>query len=108
MKRCAYCGHSNLDNAIQCRKCEASLVVSTGTLYEGRQPLVGSAKAHSIRSKALSLIALGLLINVYWGGKGPWPVLDSSTLAGIRAWLEPALLYGGAGLYVVGWILHWV
>jgi hypothetical protein len=58
-----------------------------------------------IREKALSAVALGLLVKVYWGGYGPWPVIDYAPLAQIRPWLEPLLLCGGAAGYLVGWML---
>jgi hypothetical protein len=107
MKVCAYCGCSNYDHATACRKCDASFA-SPGTLYQGRAYLFGPRHAHHLRSRALSLIALGLLMRVYWGGYGPWPVIDYPPFAHIRPWLEPLLLYGGAGLYLVGWIARFV
>jgi hypothetical protein len=58
-----------------------------------------------LRDKGLSAIVLGLMIKVYWGGYGPWPVLDNPTLAQVRTWGEPLLLYGGAALYLLGWVL---
>ncbi|MGA2629850.1 MAG: hypothetical protein ABSG54_06500 [Terriglobia bacterium] len=48
------------------------------------------------------------MIKVYWGGYGPWAVIDVPVLSDIRPWLEPLLLYGGALGYVVGWVLNWV
>ncbi len=105
---CPYCGYSNLDAATQCHKCEASLTPTSGTVYRPKELLFGPVKAHGVRAKALSAVALGLLMKVYWGGQGPWPVLDNPTLAGIRSWLEPALLYGGLGIYLVGWLLNWI
>ena len=77
----------------------------TGTVYKSLW--VGPEKARAIRSKALSAIVLGILIKVYWGGYGPWPLVDSPTLAQLRTWLEPSLLFGGALAYLLGWILNW-
>ena len=108
MKLCPYCGYSNLDAATACRKCEGSFVSAGGTVYQQKALLIGPEKAHNLRRRALSAVALGLLIRVYWGGAGPWPVLDNPSLASIRTWLEPALLFGGAALYLLGWILNWV
>jgi hypothetical protein len=58
-----------------------------------------------IREKALSAVVIGLLVKVYWGGYGPWPVIDYPPWAQIRPWLEPLLLYGGALGYLMGWVL---
>lgn len=106
MKRCPYCGYSNLVEATECRKCQGSLVSQSATLYEPRR--VGPQRARDLRSRALSAIVIGLLMKVYWGGYGPWPVLDSPPWANVRAWAEPLLIFGGAAAYVVGWILKWV
>lgn len=108
MKHCPYCGFSNYDKATECRKCQASFAttVTRGTVYKTYR--FGPEKARTIRSKALSFVVLGLLIRVYWGGYGPWPVVDNPTLTLLRAWLEPLLLYGGLFGYVVGWILNWI
>ena len=54
------------------------------------------------------MIVLGLLIKVYWGGYGPWPTIDFPVLVSLRAWLEPLLLYGGLGLYIMGLIGRFV
>jgi hypothetical protein len=107
MKACAYCGSSNYDHATVCRKCDASFV-SPGTLYQGPAHLIGPRRARDLRSRALSLIVLGLLIKVYWGGYGPWPVIDYAPFAHVRPWLEPMLLYGGVALYLLGWIVRFV
>jgi hypothetical protein len=48
------------------------------------------------------------MIRVYWGGYGPWHVLDNPTLAHVRSFVEPLLIYGGAVLYLVGWVLNWI
>ena len=50
------------------------------------------------------MIVLGLLIKVYWGGYGPWPTIDFPILVTIRTYAEPLLLYGGAALYIFGFI----
>jgi hypothetical protein len=104
MKNCPYCGYSNYDNASVCRKCDASFVEEGGTLYSGGTRRIGAMRAKGIRSQALSMVVLGLLIKVYWGGYGPWPTIDFPVLVTLRMFLEPLLLYGGAALYVFGWI----
>ncbi len=79
-----------------------------GTLYApAREPLVGATKAHEIRRKALAALALALLMRVYWGGYGPWPVVADPTLISLRDWLEPLLFNGGLICYAAGWILRW-
>jgi hypothetical protein len=107
MKSCPYCGYSNYDQAVECRKCQASLV-SHGAQRVYKPKMVGPQKAHEIRSKSLSFIVLGLLIKVYWGGYGPWPIIDNPTLALLRSYLEPLFIYGGVVGYFVGWVLNWV
>jgi hypothetical protein len=102
MKNCTYCGYSNYDNATVCRKCDNSFVVVRGTVYGDKKFFIGPLRARLLRDRALTMVVLGLLIKVYWGGYGPWPVIDYPILVSIRAWLEPLLLYGGAGLYVLG------
>ena len=107
MKLCPFCGYSNYDQAAECRKCQASLVErSDQRIYKTK--VVGPVKAHAVRSKALSFIVLGLLMKVYWGGYGPWPVIDNPTLALLRTWLEPLFMYGGAVGYLTGWVLNWI
>ena len=106
MKKCPYCGYSNYDQVTECRKCQASFVAGGATVYKPK--MFGPIRAREIRSKALSFIVLGLLIKVYWGGYGPWPVIDDPTLASLRTWLDPLFIYGGAFVYVVGWILIWI
>jgi hypothetical protein len=108
MKSCPYCGYANYDNATQCRKCDNSFFAAPGMVYRGRPRLIGPARALAIRDRALSMIALGLLIKVYWGGYGPWPTIDYPILVSIRAWLEPLLLYGGAALYVFGLVGQYI
>jgi hypothetical protein len=107
MKDCPYCGYSNYDQATECRKCEASFT-ARGRVAVTKRHLVGPQKAHAIRHKALSFIVLGLFIKVYWGGYGPWPVIDNPILQELRFWFEPLFLYGGAAVYFVGWILNWI
>jgi len=104
MKDCPYCGYSNYDHATVCRKCDSSLVVEPGIVYEAPTYWIGPERAKAIRHRALSMIVLGLLIKVYWGGYGPWPTIDLPILVALRAFLEPLLLYGGAVLYLFGWI----
>src|SRR5579872_6341248 len=100
MKPCSYCGYSNYDNAAVCRKCDTSFIVERGTVYHGRSYWIGPDRAKMLRSRALMMIVLGLMIKVYWGGYGPWPTIDSPVLVTLRTFLEPLLLYGGAVLYV--------
>jgi hypothetical protein len=107
MRRCPYCGYSNLDNATDCRKCQSSLV-SQGTIYNPKTHLVGTLTAAEIRRKALAFVVLGLLIKVYWGGYGPWPVVDNPTLENLRTWLVPLFMYGGVIAYITGWILNFI
>ena len=102
MKKCPFCGYSNYDYARACRKCDNSFLGEPGTVYQGRPHWIGSRRAKFIRSHALSMVALGLLIKVYWGGYGPWPVIDLPVLATIRLYAEPLLLFGGVGLYIIG------
>jgi len=108
MKKCPFCGYSNYDHARACRKCENSFVAAPGTVYSGRTYWMGPEHAKPIRSRALTMIVLGLLIKVYWGGYGPWPTIDFPALATARTFLEPLLLYGGAALYVFGWFANYV
>ena len=105
MKNCPYCGYSNYDHATVCRKCDGSFVVQRGTVYTSRTYWIGPDRAKVLRGRALSMIVLGLLVKVYWGGYGPWPTIDFPILATRRAFLEPLLLYGGTVLYLFGWIV---
>lgn len=106
MRQCAYCGFFNNDQAVDCQKCRNPLPAIRAV----RQKLfwVGPQKAHDIRKKAMAAAVLGLLLRVYWGGYGPWTVIDDPTLAHLRTYLEPLLIYGGAALYLLGWILSGV
>jgi hypothetical protein len=54
------------------------------------------------------VVTLGLLVKVYWGGYGPWPVIDYPPWAEVRIWLEPLLLYGGVAGYFLGWVLKFI
>ena len=107
MKPCPYCGYSNYDSAVECRYCQASFLDQSATLYQGRSYWVDPRKAREIRSKALSFVVLALLMKVYWGGYGSWPVIESPFL-NIRTWLEPLFLYGGATAYIAGCVLNWI
>lgn len=109
MSRCPYCGFAgNGPNAIECRKCQGSFVSHSGTLSSSRSLLIGPEKAQEFRRDALAAIAIGLLIKVYWGGYGPWPVIDNPTLTSLRALLEPLLIKGGAVAYLMGFLLRWM
>lgn len=108
MKNCPFCGYANYDQASVCRKCDNSFVPTHGTVYSGRSYWIGPATAKVIRGRALSIIVLGLLMKVYWGGYGPWPTIDFPALVTVRTFLEPLLLYGGAMLYLFGWFANFV
>ena len=54
------------------------------------------------------MIVLGLLIKVYWGGYGPWPTIDFPVLVNPRVLPGALLLFGGAALYVFGWIANFI
>jgi hypothetical protein len=108
MKKCPYCGYSNYDQAGLCRKCENSLMATSGTVYQPRTYWIGPDRAKVIRSRALSMVVLGLLIKVYWGGYGPWPTIDFPILLTLRTFLEPLLLYGGAVVWVFGWVVSYI
>jgi hypothetical protein len=105
MKICSCCGYSNYDQATVCRKCDNPFVVVNRTVYQGRTYWFGPDRAKVLRGRALSMIVLGLLVKVYWGGYGPWPTIDFPILVTLRAFLEPLLLYGGTALYLFGWIV---
>jgi hypothetical protein len=105
MKKCPFCGYSNYDNARACRKCDNSFLGDLGSVYSGRPLWLGPRRAKMIRSHALSLFVIGLFMKVYWGGYGPWPVLQFPTpVVTFRTFAEPVLLCGGALLYIFGWI----
>lgn len=107
MKQCPYCGYTNLDTATVCHKCDGSFVSQQPPTVH-KSYWVGPEKAQAIRSKALTAIVVGLLIKVYWGGYGPWPVVDYPPWTHIRPWLELLLLFGGVLLYLAGWVLKWI
>ena len=104
MKNCPYCGYSNYDRATACRKCDTPFVAQPSTVYQARKYWIGPQRAQVWRGRALSVIVLGLLIKVYWGGYGPWPIIDYPILATLRTYLEPILLFGGVLLYLFGWL----
>lgn len=108
MKSCPYCGYSNFDNATQCRKCDGPFLTRPASTPSGKYYWIGPEKAHLFRNKALTVVILGLLVKVYWGGHGPWPVIDYPPWAQIRTWLEPLLLYGGTAAYFLGWALKYM
>ena len=108
MKNCPYCGYSNYDHATVCRNCDSSFVVAAHSVYQGRNYWMGPERAKALRSRALSMVVLGLLVKVYWGGYGPWPTVDFPILVTMRLYLEPLLLYGGAVLYLLGWIANYI
>ena len=108
MKLCPYCGQANDDSAIQCRKCDGPFFTRPVITVPQKTYWIGPEKARMARQKALSALVLGLLVKVYWGGYGPWPVIDYAPLAQIRPWLEPLLLYGGVVGYLVGWALRFI
>jgi hypothetical protein len=98
MKTCPYCGYSNHGHATVWRNCDGPFPAAPGAVYQGHAYLYGPTRARHVRSRALSMIVVGLPFKVYWGGYGPWPTIDHRTLVAIRACLEPLLLYGGAAL----------
>jgi hypothetical protein len=108
MIKCPYCGLMNYDYTDECRKCRAHLRNLGGTVYSAKKLVIGPDRARSIRDKGLTALVLGLLIKVYWGGYGPWPVIDNPTLQGLRSWLEPLLIYVGVVVYALGIIVIWI
>jgi ribosomal protein L40E len=109
MKLCPYCGRANPDQATECRKCEGPFQVRRPSIIKPQKSSwVSPEKARELRQKALSALVLGLMVKVYWGGYGPWPVIDYGPWAGIRSWLEPLLLYSGGAGYLLGWVLAFV
>jgi hypothetical protein len=108
MKKCPFCGYSNYDYARSCRKCDNSFLGVPGTIYQHHPHRIGPQRGKAIRSQALSMVVLGLLIKVYWGGYGPWRPIDFPTLITVRTYAEPLLLFGGAILYLFGWIATFI
>lgn len=106
MKQCPHCGLMNESFAETCRQCRSPLYVYASGIEKSYW--MGPVKAKALRSKALSFIVLGLLMKVYWGGYGPWTVTDDPTLVGLGTWLEPLFLYGGAAVYLLGWVLKFI
>ncbi len=106
MKQCPYCGYANYDEADECRKCQSPFAAPQTVTY--RQKWLGPETARHLRKQALSFLVVGLLIKIYWGGYGPWAVIDNPTWAGVRAWLEPLLIFGGVSCYLLGWLLSWI
>ena len=106
MKICAYCGYSNLDTASTCVKCSTSL--EPLPTFEVKTYRVGPERARELRKKALGYLVLGLMVKVYWGGYGTWTPYDTDFLMSFRQWAQPVMIYGGAGAYVLGWILNWI
>ena len=107
MSRCPHCSFPYYGYALECAKCHFPLAQG-GVLYAAaRAPLVGEHKARDIRRKALAFVALALLMKVYWGGYGPWPVSADPTLLSLRHWLEPLFFNGGIVGYAAGWVLRW-
>ncbi|MGH9433528.1 MAG: hypothetical protein ACRD3T_18515 [Terriglobia bacterium] len=107
MNRCQYCGFPVYGDSLECAKCQFPLT-QHGTLYApAKASLIGVEKAHEIRKKALAALALALLMKVYWGGYGPWPVPADAALLSLQQWLEPLLMIGGITAYAISWILRW-
>lgn len=104
MRVCAFCGHPNPDSALECGKCRANIELPA--LRRKRQ--YGLLWAHTLRKNALLMIVFGLVVKVYGGAQGPLPLLNNPAFQNVRVWLEPVLLYGGAALYALGWVLNWV
>lgn len=109
MRLCPYCGHSNPEEATACRKCDGVFFSRPAPLLPTpRTYWIGPEKARVIRNRSLAAVALGLMVKVYWGGYGPWPVIDYPPWAVLRPWLEPLLLYCGGAGYFVGWVLEFI
>jgi hypothetical protein len=107
MKTCAYCGYSNPDDRVDCFKCGTSLA-PLPKIEEIKRYRFGPDRAHELRKKALGYFVLGLMVKIYWGGYGSWTPYDTDLLMNLRHWIQPALLYGGALAYVIGWVLKWI
>jgi hypothetical protein len=105
MKTRAYCGFTNPNDRVDCFKCGTFL--APFATIEVQRYRFGPEKARELRRKALGYLVLGLMIKVYWGGYGTWTPYDTGLLVSFRQWLEPALLYGSALVYLAGWVLAW-
>jgi hypothetical protein len=109
MKACPYCGYSNYEPATECRHCQSSLLPQQPvTVCRPKEYFVGPKLAKSIRNKALAVVVVGLFMKVYWGGYGPWPVIDYPPFASVRPWLEHVLIFGGVVAYLAGWFLRFI
>ena len=109
MRPCPYCGYSNYEYARVCRKCEVALTPQASTVYEPGKPSAApplAVRSRRMRNRGLTLILLGLLMQIYWGGYSPWPPLDSPRIEAFRHWAEPLMFICGATLYVLGWVLR--
>ncbi len=78
-------------------------MVSDNVVSDAPTHRVSPRFAHSIRNYALAMVAIGLMMRVYWGGYGPWPTIDLPVLASIRVYAEPILILGGVAIYLLGW-----
>lgn len=107
MERCPRCSFPIFGLALECSKCHFPLTQAGAIAAPARAPLIGAEKAKEIRRKALAAIVIGLLMRVYWGAHGPWPVPNDPTLLSLRNWLEPLFLTGGVIAYAAGWVLRW-
>jgi hypothetical protein len=107
MGTCPYCGSVTYPGDVQCRKCDGALVARPATLYAGPKKVSRTPQvAQDIRRKALAVVVIGLLLKVYWGGYGPWPVVNDPTLLALRKFAEPLLLCGGTMAYLTGWFVR--
>ncbi len=108
MNRCSRCGFPHYSYSLECVKCHFPLTQGGTLCASPKTPWIGVHKSDEIRRKALAAFVLGLLMKVYWGGHGPWPVITDPTLVSLRDWLEPLLLNGGIIGYAAGWVLRWL
>lgn len=107
MERCPRCSFPIFGFAIECAKCHFPLGHAGTLVAPARTLLVGAEKAKDIRRKALAAIVIALLMKIYWGAHGPWPVPTDPTFLSLRHWLEPLAFNGGIIAYAAGWILRW-
>lgn len=107
MDRCPRCSFPIFGFALECAKCHYPLARG-GTLYApARAQWFGVERAHDVRRKALAFLIIALLMKVYWGAHGPWPVATDPLLVSLRDVLEPVFFIGGLAGYAVGWVLRW-